>query len=1365
VLSLPFHIKEFQMQPNATGLSGSLLFAPFDLDTLADARTLLLGTADASFAATTLDYGAGTGWGYTSVTDFLGRDATSLSDPALALSVDNMAMHLSGYIHLAAGTYRFDARTDDGFELSLGGQVLTAFEGQRAPKTSSGEITLEGGLYPIEVLYFDGKGGSVFDVQIARDGGIAQPVDPTRLFATPEDYFGAGMAFAAGAEGPLEVYEAVDPQAPAELRLVFSDTNEDTGIVLTDGVVVDAALVAGRPLSIVAVAVEGHSDAGLIDQVRFDFVGATMTRTQTENLVPYALFGDRKGDYHGSILGEGEHSISAEIRDSSGAVLATIGASFRIAPLATPVATVLSGDSLALEEDGQATLNVLANDSGEGLALIDATAGQGDVGILPDGSLTYTPGADFAGEDTIIYSVRDAAGTISHAEVAVAVAPVNDAPVANDDAGLMVTAGMAMDVTDQILANDTDAEGDALSLASVSNATGGTVSLENGRAIFTGTDNGPARFDYTITDAAGAVSERATVSLGVMAADDHGTHAHMNPHEEGGAMHAEHAALMALVPVEAASHVAVRDGDWFDPATWASGEVPGAGARVHIPGGVSVTHAGLSDAALFTLRVDGALTFAHDADSRMVIDTFVVTQTGKLTIGTEANPVSAAHSVEIEIAGNGPIDVAWDPMLLSRGLISHGEVEIHGAEKSTHGKVATDPMAGDTSITMAEAPTGWQVGDTIVIAGTRYDGYKWDNDIRGTRHYEAEDEVRTITSIDGTTVHFDAPLIHDHDAPRADLATSVANYSRSITVSGPEEASPSESGHVMFMHSDAIDVRYAAFHGLGRTDKSRDSVKVMDLDTVTSDSNVQGRYSFHLHRTGAEDGESPAMVVGNAVFGSPGWGFVHHDSNAILHDNASFDTFGAGFVAESGNETGVWSDNIAIYAKGVSWSAPKNAVELSTFDTGRTGDGFWFQGRMVESSGNIAASVNNGFVYFHRGNVDNGGPLSFDAASFDLPEALGWDDTVSPGKAPILHFRDNEAFAAKEGLHVVKANPNQGHDIHSIFDGFTAWSVKDGAHFEYTSHYTIRNFDLIAKEATRFSKSDDGISFGNNTSDMTVVNARIEGFEGAGINLNKKFTNSSLSPELHKYAVIDPVFINVANLYENYDPTLDRLLTSVDLQPGRFEIRLDAPLTYREGHPDPGARKVEISGTKFDSLGETSLPSGTDSYDAGMNEVIRVLEQDGYFQTPDGRNVFVLEDYYSDRVTGEIHKVAHFVEIDPNVPLGNPHHAYAGAKFNGLIDPANLAPVVSAPIGVPTGVETDALIDLLAFASDPDGDAVWVDGLIQPLNGKVFVQSDGTALYRPDIDFTGTDSFDYWVTDGFGAYTRATAIVTVDDFF
>ena len=53
--------------------------------------------------------------------------------------------------------------------------------------------------------------------------------------------------------------------------------------------------------------------------------------------------------------------------------------------------------------------------------------------------------------------------------------------------------------------------------------------------------------------------------------------------------------------------------------------------------------------------------------------------------------------------------------------------------------------------------------------------------------------------------------------------------------------------------------------------------------------------------------DDPGMAMGNAVYGSPGWGFVHHDSNAILDNNATYDTFGAGYVAESGNETGAWT--------------------------------------------------------------------------------------------------------------------------------------------------------------------------------------------------------------------------------------------------------------------------------------------------------------------------------------------------------------------------------------------------------------------------------------------------------------------------
>lgn len=830
--------------------------------------------------------------------------------------------------------------------------------------------------------------------------------------------------------------------------------------------------------------------------------------------------------------------------------------------------------------------------------------------------------------------------------------------------------------------------------------------------------------------------------------------------------HSDNDAALALVPHESASHVAVRDGSWFDPTTWRDGVVPGDDAQVLIPVGFTVTYDDVSDARLFTARIDGNLSFATDVDSRMVIDTLVVGADGGLSIGSAEDPVAADVEVELIIANNGDIDVTWDPTLLSRGIVALGDVEIHGQEKAAHLKVVDDPLAGDTSIHFEEAPSGWQVGDTIVIAGTHYEGYNWDNSIRASRHHEPEDEVRVITEIEGGVIHFGEPLVFDHDAPREDLKTSVANYTRNVSISteSSDTAEIHQRGHVMFRHSDDVDVRYAEFHELGRTDKSEPALNPEEFTEIAADSNVKGRYSFHFHRSGTEEVDEPAIAVGNAVFGSPGWGYVHHDSNAILHENASYNTFGAGFVAETGNEIGSWTNNIAIYAMGNSWARPKNGNDVENFDLGQTGDGFWFQGRMVEASGNIAASVNTGFVYFHRGRGSEQGPdgqIAFDPSLFDFPEAVGEGGLVNPDDTPILHFSHNEAFAAKEGLHVVKANPNQGHDIHSVLDNFTAWSVVEGAHFEYTSHYTLIDFDVVGKAPVPFQSPANGISFGPNTTDMIIVRPVIEGFDNSGINLVKAFTDASLSANLHQYKVIDATFTDVGVDYLNYDPALDQLLSSTALQASPVEITLDGPLTYHEGYPDPTARHVSITGVKTDTLGTTALPSGTDNYDIGYNDVIRILEADGYYQTSDGRNFFVAETYFSDRLTGEVFKSGHLVEIDPNVPLGSQFSAYRDAKFNGLINLEDGPPVAGDPVIAQTQIGSDLTLDLLAGATDPTGDQLKVDGIVQPTGGKVFVADDGDITYRPDIGFSGVDSFKYWITDGFGHFTEAWAIIEV----
>ncbi len=732
-----------------------------------------------------------------------------------------------------------------------------------------------------------------------------------------------------------------------------------------------------------------------------------------------------------------------------------------------------------------------------------------------------------------------------------------------------------------------------------------------------------------------------------------GDEAHV--HDVDSPVLSEHNAVLDLVAPSEATHIAIAHGSWFSPENWHNGEIPGDGAKVLIPDGVYMEYDQVSDTRLFTLRVDGQLDFATDADAQMIVDTFVVSPVGTLTIGTQDDPVDADVNVDIIFANNGAIDVNWDPNLISRGIISHGDVQIHGAMKDSHEKVIDAPLTGDTFVTFADQPEGWEVGDTIVIAGTHYDGHRLDHG--EMLHNEPEDEVRVISSIDGNAVHFDDPLVHDHDTPRDDLHTSVANYTRNVSFSteDPETAEISERGHAMFMHSDDVDIRYAEFYELGRTDKSEEAFDVTDFETIEADSNVKGRYGLHLHRLGTDNGDDPAIVEGNAVFGSPGWGFVHHDSNAILDNNAAYDTFGAGFVAESGNEIGAWTDNISIYSEGVSWAVPKNAVsfdEFLEFDLGKSGDGFWFQGRMVSAEGNIAASVNTGFVYFHRGPVGEGGVAEFDASTTPMPELFFGDDDVRPDDVPIFVFDGNEAFAAREGLHIVKANPNQGHDVHSVLEDFTAWSVRSGAHLEYTSHYVLKNFDLIAREGEKFSEPVSGIGFASNTFDVTIVDSTIDGFR-EGINLAKNFTsNSKADPdETHDFVVVNTTITGPGDLYKNYDPNEDIILDSKpDINTAPL-LEFDAPLVFEIG-PSTGDHHVEITGTKTDSLGTTEFPSGTDNFDIDFFEMRHILQTDGFYSDTDDNKYFTLDVHFSDRLTGDIYKQTELVKFAANAPSG-----------------------------------------------------------------------------------------------------------------
>jgi hypothetical protein len=204
---------------------------------------------------------------------------------------------------------------------------------------------------------------------------------------------------------------------------------------------------------------------------------------------------------------------------------------------------VANDDDATTDEDHATTINVLGNDkntpsssSNSGLQVdsTNANGTQGAVTVNPDGTIGYDPAGKFdslkvgqTATDTFSYTAKKGSHTSDPAIVTITITGVNDAPVAKDDSA---STDSAHTKGIPVLSNDTDADGDSLSVASVDTAgTQGTVTINGdgtvtynpGHAfdsLATG-DTGHDTFKYKAND--GHVdSNAATVDVTVTGAED-----------------------------------------------------------------------------------------------------------------------------------------------------------------------------------------------------------------------------------------------------------------------------------------------------------------------------------------------------------------------------------------------------------------------------------------------------------------------------------------------------------------------------------------------------------------------------------------------------------------------------------------------------------------------------------------------------------------------------------------------------------------------------------------------------------------------------------------------------------------------------
>ena len=181
-------------------------------------------------------------------------------------------------------------------------------------------------------------------------------------------------------------------------------------------------------------------------------------------------------------------------------------------------------DAYSVGEDSILTVvapGVLLNDSdpdGDPLtALLVSDVSNGGLVLDPGGSFNYTPNVDFNGADSFTYTANDGSTSSNVATVTITVNPVNDAPVAVNDSA---TTNEDTLVTIGVLANDSDIDGDPLSVTNLTQPVSGPAVLNPDNTItytpnakFNGTDG----LTYTANDGL-LTSNVATVAITVNAA-------------------------------------------------------------------------------------------------------------------------------------------------------------------------------------------------------------------------------------------------------------------------------------------------------------------------------------------------------------------------------------------------------------------------------------------------------------------------------------------------------------------------------------------------------------------------------------------------------------------------------------------------------------------------------------------------------------------------------------------------------------------------------------------------------------------------------------------------------------------------------
>ncbi len=1033
---------------------------------------------------------------------------------------------------------------------------------------------------------------------------------------------------------------------------------------------------------------------------------------------------------------------------------------------------------------------------------------------LENGIVTFTPDGGYSGPAVFTYTISYGNGGTDQATVNLNIVDINQTPVAIDDAVTGETGAPLVIDPASLLANDYDADGDAISIVSLQNAQNGTVAFVNGAIVFTPDAGyvGPAQFEYSVTD--NVPSDTLTY--------------YTDAHGRIGTLDLESGERDVIVDTPKVFHdIAMGEGGELfvmehghtlysvDKDTGDLNYI-GKTACDNINGLVAGAEGklyGVSDYKIYEIDQDTAKATVLDIPKLGSAGDVVYTD-GKLYITTDHDQLVSYDLASKEtdvVVNNLPDCKSYGISLTAEGLIAgvtasdeiyyvdidKGEIILTGVETdgaTIYGLASAQTHVASTATVNVDVVEN--IGPDGIVHGTESNddialGY---TDAQGDKVTDQADIIiggagdDTIKGEGGNdTIFGDSDQGTDADTGAGQLTVKIVSQAGAYNGSLLAEVTDSEGNVTVVTLTDNYDANVGRTFNLDL--EAGDSVKVgitvPNGTTIWSDnggavraSNVTGDSArLNFEDDGGYDFDDVVLqtnVVGTAL-ALPGGEVIGEvavpspvSGNDIIMGGEGADTqYGQG-----GDDTFVV--NKASDADGdviVGGNGPDQSQDNDTLDL--RGAGEVFIDAQADASDDGAQA---GTVHFKDGST-----LSFSQIETILqddpnqaPDAV--DDVIESAPKGVVvidpaTLLSNDSDPDGDTLTGVSVQSAQNGTVE--FDGsnilFTpdvgykgpasfTYTIGDGNGAQDTATVTLNNVDgTVQPDAPDtapdlLATSDTGVS---DTDDLTADNTptfAIENPEG-------------LTPAL---------YINGVKVPSQYDP-FNKTLTPVDEAPdGVYEVSYTlAGPSGAESEQSPKL-PVEIDTTAPatpsdapDMTPETDTGlSDSDDYTADTTPSFEISEIGENTPTlyVDGSPVATTFDPANNTLTPTeaLPDGNHEVRYTLTDPAGNESQPSPALPFVIDTNP-NQAPdaVDDVVYDAPIGAITIDPATLLANDSDPDGDAISGVSVQDAVNGTVAFDG-GNIIFTPAEGYVGDASFTYTITDGNGAEDTATVSLQVN---